>query len=511
MRVHRAANRLPRCEETMPIDFNDPLRPIRFWFRGEIRSVTAVSPTRSVLQWLREDEAATGTKEGCGEGDCGACTVVIGSRDDSAPEGLRLEAVNSCIQFLPTLDGKALFTIEDLARDGELHPLQQAMVDAHASQCGFCTPGIVMSLWADHENRRQAPSRAELCEALSGNLCRCTGYRPILDAAEAAWRTPCGKLARAPIRAALEDLAAEPPLHYSHDKAVFHAPRSLEALAALRLARPGARLLAGSTDVGLWVNKQLKELPELIYLGAVAELKHLHFSEEWLEIGAAVTLSDAFAALTRLDPGWQELGLRFASRPVRNAGTLGGNVANGSPIGDSMPGLIACRARVVLQQGPTTHELPLEDFYLGYQKTALQSGEFIRALRIPRYLGNPGETRMFRSWKVSKRQDQDISAVCAAFALCFDDIGQIQDARIALGGMAPTPRRALQAERALHGQVFDLRAVELAMAALEADFQPIDDLRASAAYRMQVARNLLRRLWLEYQNQQWLRIDEVSA
>lgn len=483
-------------------------RPIQFWFRGNIQSVANQAHTRTILQWLREDQHAHGTKEGCGEGDCGACTVVIGTRDDQAPEGLRLEAINSCIQFLPALDGKALFTVEDLAQDGQLHPVQQAMVDAHASQCGFCTPGIVMSLWAERENHNETPDREALCTALSGNLCRCTGYRPILDAAQAAWKTPCGKLARGPIRQALDQLATEPPLVYNHQGKHFHAPRTIQALSTLYSGMPHARLLAGSTDVGLWVTKQQRDLGDIIYLGAVDELKNIRKSAEWLEIGAAVSLSDAFPALCEEHAGWNELANRFASRPIRNAGTLGGNVANGSPIGDSMPGLLALGCRVVLQRADEVRELALEDFYLGYQKTALQPAEFIRAVKIPRARAVEKGLHLFLTWKVSKRRDQDISAVCAGISIELDTTARISNARIAFGGMAAVPKRAFHAEAQLNGQVLCEASIRRAMQALAADYQPITDMRASAEYRMQVARNLLLRLWHEY-NQE--KTPEVMA
>lgn len=470
----------------------DP-RPIRFWFRGRIVSVADVPITRTVLQWLREDQHAMGTKEGCGEGDCGACTVVLGSRDDDAPDGVRLQAVNSCIQFLASLDGKALFTVEDLAKGNELHPVQQAMVDLHGSQCGFCTPGIVMSLWANYENRSTPPSREEVEECLSGNLCRCTGYRPIVDAARAAWQSPARKLDRHPLRQALDELAALPFLRYEQGGHSFSAPRDVASLATLCEAMPEARLLAGSTDVGLWVTKQLRELGDVILVSGVAELKEISRRGDFLEIGAAVSLTDAFDALIEAEPAWAELALRFASVPVRNAGTLGGNVANGSPIGDSMPGLIAMGAQIVLQKGSRIRELPLEDFYLGYQKKALEPGEFVRAIRMP--IDVRGRT--FRIWKVSKRVDQDISAVCGAISLTRDIAGAITEARIAFGGMAAMPKRASQAETALVGSPLTEFSVRAAMAVLDSDFAPISDMRASSAYRLQVAKNLLWRLWLE--------------
>lgn len=472
-------------------------RAIRFWFRGKIQSVSQLAPTRTILQWLREDQHAHGTKEGCGEGDCGACMVVIGSRDDTAPEGLRLDAINSCIQLLPTLDGKALFTVEDLAQGDQLHPVQAAMVEAHASQCGFCTPGFVMALWADHENRRSAPSREELCTTLSGNLCRCTGYRPILDAAQAAWKTPCGKLARQPIRAALDELAQDAYLHYRHENAHFYAPDSLEALGELYLQHPHARLLAGSTDIGLWVTKQFRNLGDIIYLGKVEALQHIRTTEHGLEIGAGANLNAAFAALSQYDAGWDALAPRFASQPVRNAGTLGGNVANGSPIGDSMPGLLTLNAEIILQRGQEVRQLALKDFYLGYQRNALAAGEFVRSIILP-----PAPTGLrlfFRTWKVSKRQDQDISAVCGAFAVVLDEQDQIQEVRIAYGGMAAIPKRAAQAELRLRGKPMNAESINKAMQALPEDYQPLTDMRASADYRMRVAQNLLLRFEQAYQ------------
>ncbi|MEN3112554.1 xanthine dehydrogenase small subunit [Uliginosibacterium paludis] len=479
---------------------------IRFWYQGQLVSLTGEPATRTVLQWLRETRGATGTKEGCGEGDCGACTVVVATLDEAGSGGLRLAAINSCIALLPTLDGKALFTVEDLARGEVLHPVQQALVELHGSQCGFCTPGFAMSLWADYEERDRVPTATEAQQVLSGNLCRCTGYRPILDAAKRCRDYPLQRIDRAPVRAALQELAASPSLDYSAPGGRFFAPRSLAEFARLREQFPQARILAGGTDIGLWVTKQLRELGDILYIGAVSELARTEVDADGLVIGAAVNLNDAFARLEQDEPQWRELARAFASTPVRNAGTLGGNVANGSPIGDSMPGLIALGTRIVLQKGERVRDLALEDFYLGYQKNALEAGEFVRALRVPR--ATPA--RRFRTWKVSKRVDQDISAVCAAFSLELE-AGSVRRVRIAFGGMAATPARAHRAEAALLGHSFDLRTVEAAMAALDEDFQPIDDMRASAAYRRQIARNLLRRLWLELSQPGLLRLEEVTA
>jgi len=466
--------------------------PIRFYFRNAVHAVSDVAPTQTILQHLREDLRCTGTKEGCAEGDCGACTVVIGSLENGE---LELKAVNSCIQFTPTLDGKALFTVEDLQLpDGRLHPVQQALVECHGSQCGFCTPGFAMSLWGMYlKQEGQAPSRCQIDDALSGNLCRCTGYRPIIEAAGRMVELPRAEFDRAAVGDALLLLQRNEGASYVFEGRSFHAPRTLDELVALRSAHPQALILAGSTDVGLWVTKQMRELNDIIYIGNVAELKSVTESDGMLHIGAGVTLQDAYAAVCRHYPAeLGEMWQRFASLPIRNAGTLGGNVANGSPIGDSMPWLIALGARLVLRGAGGERELALEDFYLGYQQKDLQADEFVAALRVP--LAQAGVR--FRTYKLAKRFDQDISAVCAAFALTLDG-GIVKHARIAFGGMAATPKRAAQAEAALTGRAWNEAALVEAMAALARDYAPLSDMRASSSYRMKTAQNLLRRFWLE--------------
>ena len=470
-------------------------RPIQFHFRGAIHRIDGLPPTHTVLRYLRETGLATGTKEGCNEGDCGACTVVLGERDDEAPGGVRLAPANACLLLLPMLDGKALFTVEDLASlaGGGLHPVQQALVEGHGSQCGFCTPGFTMALFALYENHPDA-DRAQVTDALAGNLCRCTGYRPIVDALPVARARARVALDRAPLRVALDALATAPDLDYHAGGERFSAPRSLAALAAARLARPDARLVAGATDLGLLVTKQLRTLPDLIGVGAVDALRAMARGPAGLSIGAGARLADAFAALTAFEPGWAGLARRFAGPSVRHTGTLGGNLANASPIGDLMPGLIALGARVVLRQGDTLRRLPLEDFYLAYQRTALARGEFIQAVELPP--APPG--RRFRCWKIARRHDQDISALCGAFALTLER-GRVDDIRIAFGGMAATPRRATATETTLLGEPWRAATVERAAAVLGAEFTPLTDLRASAAYRRRVAANLLRRLWHDTQ------------
>ena len=484
--------------------------PIRFYFRNAIHEVTGVAPTQTILQHLREDLRCTGTKEGCDEGDCGACTVVIGSLEHGQ---LELKAVNSCIQFTPTLDGKALFTVEDLQLpDGRLHPVQQALVECHGSQCGFCTPGFAMSLWGMYlKAEGQAPTRCQVDDALSGHLCRCTGYRPIIDAAARMVELPRAEFDRAAVASQLRALQRGETHTYTFENRSFHAPRTLDELVTLRAAHPGALILAGSTDVGLWVTKQMRELDDIIYLGHVNELKSVKETGDLLEIGAGVTLQDAYAAVCRHYPAeLNELWQRFASLPIRNAGTLGGNVANGSPIGDSMPWLIALGARLVLRGPQGERALALEDFYLGYQQKDMRPGEFVAALRVPL----PREDMRFRTYKLAKRFDQDISAVCAAFALTVENANgqeRVVEARIAFGGMAATPKRAAAAEAVLTGRAWTESALQEAMAALARDYAPLSDMRASSGYRMKTAQNLLRRFWLETRSENPLPPSSVNA
>jgi xanthine dehydrogenase small subunit len=466
--------------------------PIRFYYRGAVQEVHDAAPTQTVLQHLREDLHCTGTKEGCAEGDCGACTVVLASLVDGQVE---MKTVNACIQLTPTLDGKALFSVEDLQQpDGALHPVQQAMVECHGSQCGFCTPGFVMSLWGMYLKKDGAtPTRCEIDDGLSGNLCRCTGYRPIIDAAKRMSELPKVTFDRAALAQQLQGLQRTSLHTYAARGQQFHAPRTVDELAQLRADKPQATLLAGSTDVGLWVTKHMRELGEIIYLGNVATLKTIAVQDGMLDIGAGASLNDAYAALCEHYPEeLSELWQRFASLPIRNAGTLGGNVANGSPIGDSMPWLIALGTDIVLRGGAGQRTMALEDFYLGYQKKDLRPDEFVEALRVPL----PRAQVKFRTYKLAKRFDQDISAVCAAFAFELDG-ERIVNARIAFGGMAATPKRATQTETFLRNQMWTEENLVIAMGLLADDYAPLSDMRASNTYRMTTAQNLLRRFWLE--------------
>jgi xanthine dehydrogenase small subunit len=467
---------------------------VRFVLDGEIRELSDVAPTTTVLQWLRESERRCGTKEGCAEGDCGACTVAIGECDR---DGVRYRAINSCIQFLPTLDGKELVTVESLKHKGKLHPVQRAMVECHGSQCGFCTPGFVMSLFTLY-HRDKDPSRETIDDTLAGNLCRCTGYRPIVEAAQRMNKLGAKDqfdAGAATMAARLKSIARTDTLAIEHDGQRYFAPTDIWDFAALCERYPNATLLGGGTDVGLWVTKLHRRLDTIIYTGDVAALHRLDVGDDLIEIGSAVSYTDAYAALAGEYADLGELLRRFASVQVRNAGTIGGNVGNASPIGDTPPVLLALAATLLLRRGAETRELPIDEFFLGYRKTALTPGEFIAAVRLPR--ARPD--LQFRAYKISKRFDQDISAVCGAFALKLEG-GRVAHIRLGFGGMAAVPKRAGHAETALQGPVWNEANIRAAMRAMEHDFQPLTDMRASADYRLKVARNLLLKFFLETSN-----------
>jgi len=491
----------------MTVSTDNAPRVVRFVLDGRTVDVHDPDPTRTVLQYLREDLGRTGTKEGCAEGDCGACTVAVAEPD--ADGRLRVRAINSCIQFLVTLDGKELITVESLrGSDGTLHPVQQAMVDCHGSQCGFCTPGFVMSLFALYKHQA-SPDRTAIDDAIAGNLCRCTGYRPIIDAAVEMYRqAPRGdSWLLQPATASQQPVGTDESRRLNAQAAIrrteslaltngnrrYFAPQSCAELAELYARDPDAVLLAGGTDVGLWVTKHHADIETVIYTGSVTELKAMQANDTHVEIGAAVTFSDAMPLLLRHFPTMSELLRRFASPPIRNAGTLGGNIANGSPIGDSMPVLLALDAVLLLRSAAESRELRLDEFYLDYQKTALRPGEFVEQIRIPRLHANDH----LQSYKVSKRFDQDISAVCGAYRLRLGDDNRIDDVRIAYGGLAAIPKRARACESVLAGREFVEASVVEAMAALDDDFEPITDMRASEGYRRRICKNLLLRFYRE--------------
>ncbi|PSS56455.1 xanthine dehydrogenase small subunit [Pseudomonas sp. BBP2017] len=471
---------------------------IQFLLNQELRSEHALDPNLTVLQYLREHLGKSGTKEGCASGDCGACTVVVGelAEDDNGREHIRYRSLNSCLTFVSSLHGKQLISVEGLKHQGQLHSVQQAMADCHGSQCGFCTPGFVMSLFALQKNS-DAPDLHKAQEALAGNLCRCTGYRPILAAAEQSCcqaRPDQFDNNQAQTIARLKAIApSETGELNSGDKRCL-VPLTVADLADLYGSHPEARLLAGGTDLALEVTQFHKTLPVMIYVGNVAELKRIDSLDEHLEIGAATPLTDCYDALSREYPDFGELLHRFASLQIRNQGTLGGNIGNASPIGDSPPLLIALDAQIVLRKGESTRTLALEDYFIDYRITARQESEFIEKIIVPR----ARSAWTFRAYKVSKRLDDDISAVCAAFNLRIEN-GVIEAARIAFGGMAAIPKRARACEAALVGKAWNQASIERACQALAEDFTPLSDFRASKEYRLLSAQNLLRKYFIELQ------------
>jgi xanthine dehydrogenase small subunit len=460
---------------------------LQFIRGGRSVRIDGFSPRATVLDWLRLEQGATGTKEGCAEGDCGACTVVVVRERDGE---LVHEPVNACITLLGQLDGAELITVEDLADNGALHPVQDAMARLHGSQCGFCTPGIVMSLFAHYQTCGGATSRDKINDVLAGNLCRCTGYRPIVDSALEICSEAAGdQFTRraAARRSALRALDDKADVFVGDETSFFAAPASEDSLARIYVQHPDATIVAGATDVGLWITKKLTPLQKIIHVGRVAALSAIEETTDAHALGAIVSLSRAESVLGSLDPDVAEVLRRFGSTQVRAAGTVGGNIANGSPIGDLAPMLIALGATVELRRGDTIRQMPLENFFIDYGKQDRQPGEFVRRLLIPK-LAPP---RHFRAYKITKRTDEDISAVLAAF--CFDlDGGRIRDVRIAFGGMAGIPKRAKAVEEKLRGMALaDSSRWAAAAAAVAKDFTPLTDLRASAAYRSRVAGNLV--------------------
>ncbi|SNS32687.1 xanthine dehydrogenase small subunit [Antarctobacter heliothermus] len=458
---------------------------ITFLLNGESVELREVPATVTLLDWLRETRGLTGTKEGCNEGDCGACSVMVTDADGA-------RTLNACILFLPQLHGKAVRTVEGLSSpDGTLHPVQQALIDCHGSQCGFCTPGFAVSMATAHLNGDTNHN-----DALAGNLCRCTGYAPILRAARAATDQPAPDWLKADQDFFWPEISSGGPgtagRGADSPPPTCHAPHTADDLAQLYAAYPDATLVAGATDVGLWVTKQLRDLDQVIFLNRCTDLQEITETDTALRIGAGVTMDRVHTLMKTHHPSYAEMIRRYGSTQVRNAATIGGNNANGSPIGDNPPALIALGATLHLRHANTRRDLPIEAFFLDYGKQDRAKGEFIEAVSIPK------QADTLRVYKLSKRFDQDISALCGAFNLTITD-GHVTEARIAFGGMAGIPKRATQVEAAITGQPWTEATVEAAAPAWAQDFAPMSDMRASADYRLTAARNMLRRAWAEDQ------------
>nr|WP_238930486.1 xanthine dehydrogenase small subunit [Vibrio sp. S9_S30] len=457
-----------------------------------VKHIKDVSPNTTVLQYVRTQLHKTGTKEGCGSGDCGACTVVLGEVVNGK---LVYQSINSCLTFVSSLHGKQLITVEDLKNpEGSLHPIQQAMVDYHGSQCGFCTPGFIMSMFALIKNK-PTTTKHDVMEALAGNLCRCTGYRPIIEAALSLSRNQQLKDQFSDLEektiAKLTALSSEEGKLQCGEHHAF-LPTTTDELAALYLRHPSAKLVAGGTDLALEVTQFRRPIETLISVATVTDMKLCELKDNRLILGANVTLNNAYQSLAQHFPDFGELLHRFASLQVRNQGTLGGNIANASPIGDTPPLLIALGARISLRRGDTSRLMLLEDYFVSYKVTVQQPSEFIESIHIPLL----SSEQTFKAYKVSKRLDDDISAVCGAFNLTIEN-GMVKQALIAFGGMAAIPKRATHCEQALLGEAWTEETVHKAMKTLVDDFEPLSDFRATKEYRALCAANLLRRFYIE--------------
>lgn len=468
---------------------------IRFLLNGEEKTLTNVNATQTLLDYLRIEQRLTGTKEGCAEGDCGACTVLVGRLHNGV---LCYETVNACIRFLASLNGCHIVTIEHLSGpEGRLHPVQNAMVEHHGSQCGFCTPGFVMSLYALWMETPE-PTEHQVETAIQGNLCRCTGYEPIVKAALAVnqYGTPANDhltRERADVTQRLAAIAQTSRIETGADDDRAILPVDCADLAQVLTDHPNATIVAGSTDVGLWVTKFMRPISPVVFIAHLEELKRIELTDQALTIGAGVTYSESRAAIREAFAHLGEYWDRIAGWQVRNMGTIGGNIANGSPIGDTPPVLISLGAEVTLTSASGTRSLPLEAFFIDYGKQDRIAGDFVSSIRIPR----AAQGQIDAAYKISKRRDEDISSVAVGISVTLAD-GKITGARIAFGGMAATPKRATAAEAALVGQDWSAAAFDAAAKALPQDFAPLTDWRASAEYRQRVAGNLLRRFHLEH-------------
>lgn len=473
------------------------INKVHFLLNNEAVSIEDLDPNLTVLQYLREIQFKSGVKEGCASGDCGACTVVLAELDATNPKALHYKSINSCITFVGNLHGKQLITVEDLKEGAKLHHAQQTIVDNHGSQCGFCTPGFVMSSFALHKHNAK-PSRQEVLEALAGNLCRCTGYRSIIDAAmtssEANDDDSFARFYQQTV-AALTQLQELPTPTLSGNGHNYQAPKNIDELATELTNEPKSTLVAGGTDLALSVTQNLNTIKKLVYVGNVEQLTTLEETDTEIIIGSALPYSQFIDTLHHYYPDLGEMIERIGSKQVRNTGTLGGNIGNASPIGDMPPALIALGATMTLHLAGSERTILVEDFFIDYKKTVLKPSEFIKSIQIPK----PKAGQTLKLYKISKRIDDDISAVLAA--MFIEQNGQeIAEVRMAYGGMAAIPKRAVCAETVLRGNELNKSNIALAKAALTQDFQPMSDVRASDKYRMTVAQNLIEKCYLELIN-----------
>ena len=473
---------------------------IEFIFNNKIFKITDPDPNETILNFVRLKLKKTGTKEGCAEGGCGACTIVLG---ELVKNNIKYKAINACIAFLPILNGKQLILVEDLiSSDGKLHPVQNAMVKFHGSQCGFCTPGFVMSMFAMYKNNKSLNDEI-INDSLSGNLCRCTGYRPIIDAAKSLNKTIDNdefvKFKKKTIK--LFKKIKIKNLEIKKENKKYFAPNTILELKKILKKNPDAKLLSGGTDLSLEVTKSRKELKKIISLNSIKELDFINNKKNEIEIGAGTSLIEFEKLIKKHYPDFTSILKRYGSVQIRNVGTIAGNIATASPIGDTLPLLLSLDAKIILDGAKKRELISLNKFFISYRKTRLKKGQFIYSVKIPIYKKN-----IFKAYKISKRFDDDISSVCGSFNIEIDK-NRIKKIKIAYGGMSEIPKRAKNTEKTLINSIFSEKIFVKAIKNLESDYRPIDDMRASKSYRMEIAKNLLLKCFLEVKNKKTLRVN----
>jgi len=472
---------------------------IKFIFENKIKQIQNPDPNETILNYIRLKLKKTGTKEGCAEGGCGACTVVIG---ELKKNNIVYKAINSCISFTTSLEGKQLLVVEDLKlKNGSLHPVQSAMVNYHGSQCGFCTPGFVMSLFSMYKNNTSYDKKI-IEESISGNLCRCTGYRPIIDAAKSLKNIKSDQFEKNKVKTITLLQKIRPKnIFIKNENKRYFAPRTVNELKKIIKKYPNLDFLSGGTDLSLVVTKQRKDLENIIYLNSIDELNYIKENNKYIEVGATTSLIRFGQFIKKYYSDFNIILKRYGSVQIRNVATMAGNIATASPIGDSLPLLLSLDASIVLESFNTRTILPLKNFFVGYRKTRLKKGQFISSIRIPIFKKN-----IFKAYKISKRIDDDISSVCASFNLSIVN-KKIKNIKIAYGGMAAVPKRAIYCEKILLNSNFSEDIIFKAQKSLEKDFQPIDDMRASKNYRMEIAKNLLLKCFTEIKKNKLIRLN----
>ena len=474
---------------------------ISFVHKDQIIKIKNPDPNETLLNYIRTKLKKIGTKEGCAEGGCGACTVVIGELKNNE---IHYKAINSCITFLPTLQGKQIIIIEDLiSKDGSLHPVQQAMVKYHGSQCGFCTPGFVMALFSMFKKYSKFNNQI-IKESIAGNLCRCTGYAPIIKAANSLKnknKVDHFSKNKKNVIKLLKKINNRSIIIFKKDKKYF-APRYIQELKKILKKNSNVNFLSGGTDLSLNITKERKEISSIIYLNSIKELNYIKNNNKYIDIGASTPLIDFEFYIKKYYPDFEKILKRYGSPQIRNVGTIAGNIATASPIGDCLPLLLSLNSQIVLQDFKKIKILFINDFFINYRKTKLKEGQFIHSIRIPLF-----EKNTFKAYKVSKRFDDDISSVCAAFNLQIFK-NKIENVRIAYGGMAVIPKRANNCEKILLNSLITEETIIKAKEALEIDFKPISDVRASGAYRIEVAKNLLEKCFAEIKQKKVIGIHD---